>query len=146
MRNVPIYFQWISRISFFSYASGARRTGCLTTPPGPASAPLSCQWCTWCVQAGRPCLLALPASDASSQLRRCVCLPSADVLVQNEFGGLFFVDPTTGQQVPAEPFIPPAMATGLSLGGNMGILGVMLVGTRLLAWLFLEGAAKFNYL
>jgi hypothetical protein len=68
------------------------------------------------------------------------------VLVQNEFGGLFFVDPTTGQQVPAEPFIPPAMATGLSLGGNMGILGVMLVGTRLLAWLFLEGAAKFNYL
>ena len=84
--SVPVYFAWISRISFFSYAQAA--------------------------------------------------------LVQNEFTGLTLFQ--GGQPVSALDVLPPTALNGLSLWANVGVLAAMVVGMRVLAFLWLEFGGRAN--
>jgi len=103
VRRIPVYFAWIGKVSYFSFAS--------------------------------------------------------DILVVNEFEGLrFTLPPDEAAMVPAHMaaasnntvdatlFIPPAMRTGLSLPGNMGVLFGITAGLRLLGWLLLEVMARLKKL
>lgn len=85
VRNVPVYFSWVSRISYFSFAT--------------------------------------------------------DILTANEFDGLQFYDPSTSSSVPGEALVPDVMKTGLSMAGNVLVLGGITLGCRLLCWALLELAA-----
>ncbi len=60
--------------------------------------------------------------------------------------GLYFTSEDGTQLVAATTFVPSAMATGLSVGGNLAVLAGMTVGMRFLAWGLLEMAALLKWL
>jgi hypothetical protein len=91
VRSIPVYFAWIPRISYFSFAT--------------------------------------------------------DALVTNEFSGLTFTGGEAGPEgVPGLALIPAAMHTGLSVGGNLGVLLAITLGCRAICLALLEAAARFKFL
>ncbi|WIA39802.1 hypothetical protein OEZ86_005855 [Tetradesmus obliquus] len=91
VRSIPVYFAWIPRISYFSFAT--------------------------------------------------------DAAAANEFDGLIFTGGEAGPEgVPGLSLLPPAMRTGLSVGGNLGVLLGITAGCRLLCLGLLEAAARLKFL
>jgi hypothetical protein len=72
---------------------------------------------------------------------------ATDALVSNEFAGLTFTGGEAGPEgVPGLSLIPAAMHTGLSVGGNLGVLLGITLGCRAICLLLLEAAARFKFL